>query len=323
MAASWLVLRGILSIAAGIGLRKRAGAGSMLLGILLGILEIGMGAYSFAHPAVLAVSLGILIGLFYIETGVNSIIIGSFTCEGGNGVTVLLTFMGLLMIVCGISMFETPLLTFLKTGYWIIALFFIHGVLGVIRSIGMKRFGWDFLFALLSLGLGIAGIMIPDVAAMNNAILLYMAAAWFVLHGILAILASFRVRKQGGGIGLMLLGILLGIVEIALGGYCAAHPAVLALSLGLLIAIFFVESGVHMIIIGSSFSRAVAIRQARLLAAAPAAEAEAAEAQAVEAAMAAEAAEAQAVEAAEAQAAAEAMAAESEETAPSGEETQQ
>ena len=57
----------------------------------------------------------------------------------------------------------------------------------------------------------------------------------------------------------MVLGIALGVLEIIIGIYSAAHPAVLAVSLGVLIGIYFIESGANMIYLGSTVSRAVAI----------------------------------------------------------------
>jgi len=47
-----------------------------VLGIILGVLEIIMGIYSAAHPAVLALSLGMLVGFYFIESGINMIVIG-------------------------------------------------------------------------------------------------------------------------------------------------------------------------------------------------------------------------------------------------------
>ena len=53
-------------------------------------------------------------------------------------------------------------------------------------------------------------------------------------------------------------GIALGVLEIALGIYSIAHPAVLAVSLGLLISFYVIESGIDMILIGSAYSMALA-----------------------------------------------------------------
>ena len=263
MAAAWFFIHGILSIVTAIGNGKQgAGTGATVLGIALGVLELLMGAYSVAHPMLLAVGLGLLISFYFIESGVNAIIIGMATCTGGNSLTVLFTVMGILTIIGGISMLATPLITFLGAGHCIIMLFFINGVLGVVRAVTEKRYDKAFFFALLSLILGIVGFAVPGIAELNNSILLYMAAGWFIFHGILSIVTAIENRKLGASFGVMLIGILLGALELIMGIYSAVHPAILAVSLGILISFYFIESGLNMIFIGSAFSTAVAISRA-------------------------------------------------------------
>jgi uncharacterized membrane protein HdeD (DUF308 family) len=90
---------------------------------------------------------------------------------------------------------------------------------------------------------------------MNNSILLYMAAGWFILHGVFTIINAIASRKEGG---LKILSIVLGVLSIILGVYSIAHPAVMAVSLGILISFYFIESGIDMILIGSVYSMALA-----------------------------------------------------------------
>lgn len=169
--------------------------------------------------------------------------------------TVFSIIMGVLMVIGGISMLATPLQTFLSLGYYIIILFFVSGLLGIIRGFSAKRFGLDFFFAILSLILGILGFIYPDAVAMNNNyVLLYFAAFWFFVRGILSIATAVQLKAMTGT-GAMVLGIILGIVEILLGIYSVAHPNVLAVTLGFLIAFFFIESGINMIVIGSEMAK--------------------------------------------------------------------
>ena len=260
LAAGWFIVHGVLSIIDAIAAKKDgADTGTMILGIVLGILEIILGIYSFAHPAILAVSLGLLIGFYFIESGVNAIIIGKATCQGGNSTTILFTVMGILTIIGGISMLATPLLTYLGVGPCIIMLFFINGIVGIVHGIFEKRFDKHFFLAILSLILGIIGVTVPGIAAMNNSILLYMAAGWFILHGVLTIINSIASRSEGG---IKILNIVLGVLEIILGVYSIAHPAVMAVSLGILISFYFIESGINMILIGSGYSMALAAANA-------------------------------------------------------------
>ena len=256
LAAGWFIIHGVLSIIDAIaGGNTGDDAITKFVGIALGVLEIALGIYSIAHPAVLAVSLGLLIGFYFIESGVNAIIIGKATCAGGNSTTILFTVMGVLTIIGGISMLATPLLTYLGTGPCIIMLFFINGIVGVVHGFFEHRFDKSFFLAVLSLILGIIGLTVPGIAEMNNSILLYMAAGWFILHGVFTIINAIAGRKEGG---MKILSIVLGVVAIILGIYSIAHPAVLAVSLGILISFYFIESGIDMILIGSAYSMALA-----------------------------------------------------------------
>ena len=259
LAACWFFIHGILTIIDAIDSKKQGGDTLfMVLGIILGVLELIMGGYSVAHPGVLAISLGFLIGFYFIESGINTIIVGSATCEGGNNLTVFFTFMGVLTIIGGISLLATPVLNFLSAGHCIIMLFFIYGVVGIVQAIAEKCYKKEFWFALLSLILGIIGCVVPGAAAMNNFILLYMAAGWFIIHGIMTIIDAIESKKKGAGTGTKIMGIILGVLSLVLGAYSLAHPAALIVSLGFLIAFYFIESGANMILTGSEISKAVA-----------------------------------------------------------------
>ena len=259
LAAGWFIVHGILTIIDAIDNRKQGGETIvMVIGIILGVLELIMGVYSIAPPTILAISLGFLIGFYFIESGINAIIIGSSVCKGGNNMTVFFTFMGVLTIIGGISLLVTPLMTFLSAGDCIIMLFFVHGVIGIIRGLAERRFNKEFFFAILSLILGIIGSAIPGVAEMNNHILLYIAAGWFIVHGILTIVNAIENKKKNGESGTMVIGIILGILEVVMGIYSAVHPTMLAIGLGVLISIYFIEYGANMIFIGSEISKAVA-----------------------------------------------------------------
>ena len=245
MAACWFFIHGILTIVAAVENKKNgAETGAVVLGVILGVLELITAVYSAIHPSVMAVSFGILIGLYFVESG--------------NNLTVLFTVMGILTIIGGLGMLFTPLLTFLSVGPCIIILFFLNGVLGIVQAISEKRYDKEFYLAIASLILGILGCVIPGAAAMNNSILLYMAGIWFFAHGIMTIVKAFESKKKNAGTGVVVLGVVLGVLELLMAAYSVAHPAVLALSLGILIGLYFIESGANMIFIGNAFSEAVA-----------------------------------------------------------------
>ena len=163
---------------------------------------------------------------------------------------ILSVILGVILIMAGIALIATPLMTFMSAGYFIIILFFIFGIAGIIKGISDKEYGASFFFAILSLILGIVGLFVPGAAAMNNFILLYIAAGWFIVHGVLSIFNGISARRDGADTATVVLCIILGILELVIGIYSIAHPAVMAVGLGLLIGFYFIESGINVIITG-------------------------------------------------------------------------
>ena len=169
-----------------------------------------------------------------------------------------IVILGILMILGGVSLMATPLITFMSSGCYIIILFFIWGLFGLFRGIAEKRYNKEFFLSILSLILGIIGLVVPGAVAMTNSVLLYFAACWFILHGVMAIVNAIRSREEAGT-GFMVIGVILGVLELIMAVYSVAHPAVLILSLGFLTAFYFIESGANVIFIGSAYAKAVAL----------------------------------------------------------------
>ena len=257
LAAGWIILHGVLTLVdAFINRKKKDGTDNMILGIFLGIVDLCLGIYAIAHPAMAAVSLGFLMGLFFAISGVSSIIKATERNKGSNGLTLLFTILGILMILGGVFMLATPIETFASLGYCIILLFFLNGILGIARGFIEKQFEKGFFLSILSLILGVVGLVVPGAVELSNSILLYLAAGWFIIHGVMSIINAIQYRQMTGT-GFMVMEIILGVLEVILGGYSFAHPAMLAISLGLLVGFYFIESGVNLIFIGSSYSKAV------------------------------------------------------------------
>ena len=139
----------------------------------------------------------------------------------------------------------------MSAGYFIIILFFLWGIYGLVRGIREKRYGVEFFFAILSLILGIVGLVVPNAAAMtNDYILLYLAAGWFIVHGILSIVTAIQSKKEDADTSTVVLCVVLGVLELIIGIYSFVHPAMMAVALGILIGIYFIEAGINVIVIG-------------------------------------------------------------------------
>lgn len=74
--AGWLVVRGIIGIVDSIMTRKLVSGGVFAFSLIVSILVVCAGVYSFIHPMVLAVSLGILASCFFIVEGIDMITVG-------------------------------------------------------------------------------------------------------------------------------------------------------------------------------------------------------------------------------------------------------
>lgn len=149
------------------------------------------------------------------------------------------------MIICGFSCMFTPLLTFMSAGYFIVILMTVYGIFGIISAIKYKRFGVGFVFSILSVILGVGSLFFPQMLLLTDSIMIYITAAWFILLGIVEIYTSVAISRKAG-FSLWVLQLILGILAILIGIYSFFHPAALAVTIGVLIGIFFIETGLSM-----------------------------------------------------------------------------
>ena len=166
--------------------------------------------------------------------------------------TVLFIILGILMMAFGFSCIFTPLLTYMSAGYCVIILVTVYGILGIVQGIRYRRFGVGFVFSIISVIFGICLLVFPRFLVITDAVMLYLTAAWFVLMGIVNIIMAVTVTKATGS-KIWILHLIIGILAILLGCYAFFHPAVMAVSIGILIGFFFIETGFTLIF--SSVSR--------------------------------------------------------------------
>ena len=74
--AGWLIFRGIVGVINAFSARKLIGGGLFALSLIVSILVILAGIYSFIHPLVFAGFLGILACCYFIVEGVDMIFLG-------------------------------------------------------------------------------------------------------------------------------------------------------------------------------------------------------------------------------------------------------
>lgn len=161
--------------------------------------------------------------------------------------------LGVIMAICGVSCMCTPVMTFLEAGYFLVILLLVYGIAAIVRSIMQKEYGLPFFFGILSVILGIVIMVVPGLKLMTDGMLIYLMAAWFLVQGVVNILVSLKQKKVVEGKG-WIWTLILGILGVLLGIYSLAHPMLLAFTFGILVGLYFIESGVSLIAMAASVS---------------------------------------------------------------------
>ena len=86
------------------------------------------------------------------------------------------------------------------------------------------------------------------IEAIDN-MLAYLLAFWFILRGCISVYLSLKLKKLRVSAN-WILGLIIGVLGIALGVYSLIHPVVPAMTIGLLIALYFIEQGLDVITMG-------------------------------------------------------------------------
>lgn len=154
------------------------------------------------------------------------------------------------MVLCGGSCLFTPLRTFLASGYALMVLLLVYGVVGIVKAIARKEYEVNFAFSIISVIAGLVMVFLPGLPLMADGMLIYIMAVWFILQGIMSIVLSVKLKGADGG-KKWIWGLVLGILGIILGLYSMFHPILLALTTGILIGVYFIVSGINMIFLSS------------------------------------------------------------------------
>jgi uncharacterized membrane protein HdeD (DUF308 family) len=134
----------------------------------------------------------------------------------------------------------------MAAGYLIAAVLIISGISGIITSFMYKVYGVNFVVNILAVVLGVLAMVRPGGIQTIDNILIYLFAAWLLFRGATTISLSLNLKKLGSG-SEWILGLITGILAVALGIYSFIHPTVPAIAIGLLIAFYFIEEGIDTI----------------------------------------------------------------------------
>ena len=153
-----------------------------------------------------------------------------------------------LMAICGVSCICTPVMTFLEAGYFLVILLLVYGIGAIVKAVMEKEYGLPFLFGILSIILGIVIMVVPGLKLMTDGMLIYFMAVWFLLQGAVGIFMAVRQKKSEESKGWVWV-LILGILGVLVGIYSLVHPMLLAFTFGILVGLYFIESGISMIVL--------------------------------------------------------------------------
>lgn len=167
--------------------------------------------------------------------------------------TIVSIIFGILSIICGMLCMFTPLTTFLATGHLISIMLALYAIVGIVNAIRKRAGVLEIILSALSIILCIVSLFMPGSALVFNSLMLALASAWILAHGIISIILAIQVRKTNHS---WFLGLISGILGVILGVYSILHPQMLALSAGMLIGFHFIETGINMIVLGTVIDEA-------------------------------------------------------------------
>ena len=163
--------------------------------------------------------------------------------------TVLSIIFGVLMIIGGFTCMFTPVTTLLSAGIFIGIMMLVYGIIGIVRGIRKEARTIEVVLSVLAVIVGLISLFKPGATLIFDDIMIIMFSVWVLLQGIGSIVLAFEVKGEDR---LWFLGLISGILGVGLGIYSFMHPTVALVSVGILIGLYFVESGINMIVLGTA-----------------------------------------------------------------------
>ena len=163
--------------------------------------------------------------------------------------SILSIILGVLLIIGGVCCMFTPFATFLSAGFIIAIMMFVYGIFGVVRFFNKECGVLELISSILGIIVGVIAIVRPGSTLVIDGFVLNMVAAWLLVKGLINIIVSIQVRNEIKGWGW---GVAAGVLSIIAGVLSFLNPSITALTVGVLMGLFFVENGIDMIVFGTA-----------------------------------------------------------------------
>ena len=163
--------------------------------------------------------------------------------------SILSIILGVLLIIGGVCCMFTPFATFLSAGFIIAIMMFVYGVYGVVRFFNKESGVLELISSILAILVGVIAVVRPGSTLIIDDFVLNMVSAWLVVKGFINIIIFIRARNEVKGWGW---GVAVGVLSVIAGILSFMHPMITALTVGIMMGMFFIENGIDMIVLGSA-----------------------------------------------------------------------
>lgn len=153
--------------------------------------------------------------------------------------------LGILFIIGGIWIFQTPLASYISLSIVFSVFIFISAISQMVFAISNKdeieSWGWYFAGSILDL---IIGILLITHPLMTMVILPFYVGFWLLFQGFMAIGLSFQIKSIGASWGWLLF---LGILTLLFATLLLANPVFTGFSIVYLTGMAFITAGIFRI----------------------------------------------------------------------------
>ena len=168
---------------------------------------------------------------------------------------ILVIILGILLIVGSIFLIARPGVAFSMLGYFMALALLVNGIASIITWFKLKDTikpsVWHLVSAIISIIFAISVFSDVFFKFAAEIVLMYMVAFWFLITGIMRIVMSFNMKKDGFDKWWVFL--ILGILLVICGIMSIANPVVLMFAIGLNLAINMMFCGVDLITLSAVF----------------------------------------------------------------------
>lgn len=172
----------------------------------------------------------------------------------------LAIILGVLMVAGGIFCVVDSAMTFAVLG-WIVGLAAFVGGIGLIGAYSNNHrqgaaSGWTLFGGIVSAVIGLFILFSGRALFFTDTVLVYMISFWAVIFGIVSIVVAFKIKQLRNHLPpeqrghLWLWSLVLGILTALLGIYACLHPLVTVVTVGWLVGLSIIFTGVDTILLG-------------------------------------------------------------------------